>query len=337
MAKFSAVFDYLRDLVATNRLPSAVFGVANKDAVLALDAFGKWPDGRAIHTDDAYLLWSVTKPITGLAMGQLWERGLLNPALDVKYYLPWFGALRTDKVQVWHLLTHTSGISELTLSPANNKREYLQGTGVDFRAGAHKKYSNQSFTAMEEILFALTGKTLENHLQDNVFKPLDMRDTSFDTFERDPGGFVPMQGLERAAIDYDRFLTLKHPAAGLFSSAPDLLKLGQCLLNHGRHPRGSILGRNTLQEMTRPQTVGIESVIPDDWTADVDFGLTWIIPSYSKMLISKRCYGHNGWGGCRFWVYPEEGLTFALMTNHMDTSVFNVNLEVVHNLFTSCL
>jgi CubicO group peptidase (beta-lactamase class C family) len=337
MPTFSAVFDYLRDLVATNRLPSAVFGVANKDNVLALDAFGTWPDGRTINVDDAYLLWSVTKPITGLAMAQLWERGLLNPALEVKHYLPWFGTLRTDKVQVWHLLTHTAGISELTLSPANDKRAYLQSAGLDFRAGAFKKYSNQAFTALEEILLAQTGRSLESHLQDNIFQPLGMQHTSFDLYERDPGGFVPMQGLDRAAIDYERFLTLKHPAAGLFSSAPDLLKLGQCLLSNGRHARGSIISRNTLQEMTRPQTSGIASLLPDDWTADGDFGLTWIIPSYSKMLINKRCYGHNGWGGCRFWIYPDEGLVFALMTNHLDTSVFNVNLEVVHNLFTSCL
>ncbi|NJM41961.1 MAG: beta-lactamase family protein [Anaerolineae bacterium] len=187
MNNFSPVFEHLHNLVTTNKLPSAVFGVADKNGVLALDGFGS-------QADDLYLLWSVTKPVVGLAFMQLVERGLINLQHEVKQYLPWFGANRTDKVQLWHLLTHTSGISENSLSPSEDKRTNLQGASVNFHAGTHKQYSNQAFVAQEEILKAVTGLTLEAYAQQNLFQPLNMAHTSFDTHELNPEGYQPCTG-----------------------------------------------------------------------------------------------------------------------------------------------
>jgi CubicO group peptidase (beta-lactamase class C family) len=337
MSKFTPAFDYVRGLVSSGKLPSAVFGVADKSGKLDLAAFGKWPGGRDVQTDDVYLLWSVTKPIVGLASMQLWERGAINLQEDVRQRLPWFGAGRTDKVTLWHLFTHTAGISESTLSPATDKRAYLAGAGVSFHAGTYKQYSNQAFVAQELIVEAVTGKSLEAHLQENVFGPLAMHDTSFDTYARDPAGFVPMVGTDKVAVDIERFLQLKHPAAGLYSTAPDLLALGQCLLNSGAYGNGRILHRHTLAEMTRPQTTGIRSLIPDDWTNEIEFGLTWKLPARSRSIIYRAAYGHDGWGGCQFWVYPQDGVCFVLLTNLMDPNLHGVDMNTVHNVFGSCL
>jgi CubicO group peptidase (beta-lactamase class C family) len=337
MRNYSPVFDYLRGWVQAGKLPSAVFGVADKTGVLAMDAMGQWPNGDAIRADDAYLLWSVTKPIVGLGFMQLVERGQVNLQQEVKQHLPWFGAGRTDKVLLWHLLTHTAGISEITLSPSMDKREHLTGAGVSFHAGTHKQYSNQAFVAQEEILKSVTGGTLEAHLQQTIFKPLGMAHTSFDTHEQNPDRVVPMMGGDKVPVDMARFLQLKHPAAGLFSTAPDLLTLGQCLLNEGAHSGGHIINKLTLREMVRPQTVGIRSQMPDDWTNDVDFGLTFIRPNYTKSIVHKNTYGHNGWGGCKFWVYPDEGVCFVLMTNLMDPGLHGVDTDILHNMFTACL
>jgi CubicO group peptidase (beta-lactamase class C family) len=334
MSNFSPVFDHIRKLVSDGKLPSAVFGVANKKGIVDVASYG--PNS---NSDDVYLLWSVTKPVVGLAFMQLVERGLINLQHEVKQYLPWFGKTRTDKVLLWHLLTHTSGISEITLSPMQDKQQYLKGAGVNFRAGTQKQYSNQAFVAQEEIIKAVTGQSLEAHLQQNIFQPLGMAHSSLDTHEQNPNGYVPMQGEKMVgdALDLPRFLLLKHPAAGLFSTAPDLLKLGQCLLNDGAHASGRIISRLTLREMTRPQTVGIPSILPDDWTNDVDFGLTFIRPNYTKGIVHKNIYGHNGWGGCKFWVYPEEDVCFAFMTNLMAPDMHGVDTDQLHNLFSACL
>jgi len=345
MNRFAPTFDYVRNLVHTDQLPSSVFGVTDAGGHTEIQSFGTWPTGQAVQNTDPYLLFSVTKPVVGLAFMQLVERGLVNLQHEVKQYLPDFGTGRADKVLVWHLLTHTSGMSEPALTEANGGalRDQLPHTGANFLAGSFKQYSNMAFAASQAILERVTGLSLEDYLQQNLFGPLGMTSTSFNTYERNPAGFLPMQGIEKVGLNYDGFLQLKHPAAGLFSSAPDLLKLGQCLLNDGVHEheggrgQGHILGKTTLREMIRPQTAGIPAIVPNEWPDDCEFGLTFIRPVRTQSIVHKNIYGHNGWGGCKFWMYPEEGVAFVLMTNLMDPSLHGVDLDMVHNVFSASL
>jgi len=333
MSQFTPALEFVRDLVASGRLPSAVFGVADSNRVLELAAFGARPNGELVKTTDPYLLWSVTKPIVGLASMQLWERGCIHLGQEVRQHLPWFGRGRTDKVLLWHLFTHTAGIGEESSAPKVDKAAYLEGAKVDFQAGSYRQYSNSAFIAQEEIVKAVTGRSLEAYLQQNVFGPLGMRDSSFDTHEIDPGRIVHMVGTEKVGVDYERFLRIKDPAAGLFSTAPDLLALGRSLLGGGP----AVIHRYTLTEMTRPHTTGIPSFMPDDPLSELDFGLTWTLPTRSRAIVHKNMFGHNGWGGCKFWVYPQDGVCFAFMTNLMDPALHGVDIESLHNVFSSCL
>ena len=343
MSKFVHTFDYVRELVQTAQLPSAVFGVTDASGHTEIQAFGRWPQGQAVQTVDPYLLFSVTKPVVGLAFMQLVERGLVNLQHELKQYVPEFGGGRADTVLVWHLLTHTAGISEPALTEAHGEvlRDQLPLTGANFLAGSFKQYSNMAFVALQAILERVTGQTLEAYLQQNVFGPLGMSSSSLDTYERNPNGFLPMQGIEKVGLNYEGFLQLKHPAAGLFSTAPDLLKLGQCLLNEGAYSggrgQGHILGKTTLREMIRPQTAGISAIVPNEWPDECEFGLTFIRPVRTRSIVHKNIYGHNGWGGCKFWMYPDEGVAFVLMTNLMDPSMHSVDLDIVHNVFSASL
>ena len=340
MSTFAPTFAYVRGLVEQAKLPSAVFGVVDASGQTEIAAFGHWPQGKAVQEHDAYLLFSVTKPVIGLAFMQLVERGLVNLQHEVKHYLPNFGAGRTDTVLVWHLLTHTSGMTEpaLTERPKCTLMELLPTCGATFVAGSFKKYCNIAFSAQQAILETVTGQPLESYLQQNIFGPLGMQSTSLDTYERDPSGFLPMIGTERVGLnDYEGFLQLKHPAAGLFSSAPDMLKLGQCLLNEGTLNGVRIIGKTTLREMIRPQTTGIPALVPNEWPDDAEFGFTFLRPVRTKSIVHKNIYGHNGWGGCKFWMYPEEGVAFALMTNLMDPNLHGVDLDMVHNVFSANL
>ena len=55
--------------------------------------------------------------------------------------------------------------------------------------------------------------------------------------------------------------------------------------------------------------------MPNEWPDDCEFGLTFIRPVRTRSILHKNIYGHNGWGGCKFWMYPDEGVAFVLMTN----------------------
>lgn len=341
MQRFANAFEYVQKLVTSGTLPSAVFGVADRNEVIDIQAF-------SAADDSIYHVFSVTKPFIGIAMAQLWERGAINLNEPVTAYIPDFGASRLDTVTLWHLLTHTSGIdptlSEVLLAPPDDAslpyspHQILASAPMQYPAGAYKRYNNLAFRAMQEVIERASAMPLAEYLARQIFDPLDMRDTSFSTLEEVPERVMPTHNHE--IINYPRYLRLQTPAAGLFTTAPDLLKLGRALLNHGAIDGGAqtgqrLLSRLTLEAMIRPQTVGIPSLRADDFVG-AESGLTWRLPVNDTSLIVRNCYGHNGWAGCMFWVYPEQGVAWTLMTNLLDAQE-HVDLDRIHNVVAACL
>ena len=341
MHRFCHVFEYVQELVTSGALPSAVFGVADRNGVIDIQAFGA-------ATDSIYHVFSVTKPFVGIAMAQLWERGAINLNEPVTNYIPDFGANRPDTVTLWHLLTHTSGIdqtlNEVLLAPPDDAslpytpRQILTSAPMQFPCGAYKHYNNLAFVAMQEVIERAGARPLAEYLDQQIFEPLDMPDTSFTKHQEAPERVMPTHN--RAMINHPRYLQLQTPAAGLFTTAPDLLQLGRSLLNHGAidggaDPSRRLLGRLTLEAMVTPQTAGIPSLRADAFVG-VESGLTWRLPINDTSLIVRNCYGHNGWAGCMFWVYPEQGVAWTLMTNRLDVEA-HVGLDRIHNVVAACL
>ena len=350
MKTFDRAFEFVRNLVRTGVLPTAVFGVADANTVLDLQAFS--PHNLDCREDSIYHLFSVTKPFIGLALCQLWERGQLNLHEPVTKYIPDFGSRRTDTVSIWHLLTHTSGIDqtfgELLSAPPDDDsapftaHQVLVSAPMQTPAGAYKLYNNLAFTALQEIIEKVSGQTLYDYLEQNIFGPLHMADTSFSKLDEVPERVMHTQNAQ--IFNYARYLKAKAPSGGLFGSVPDLLKAGQCLLNNGTAHDAArdaaqsqrIIGAHTLRAMTTPQTLGIPVMRPAQEFVGTEVGLTFMLPVTSTTYINKNFYGHGGWGGCMFYVYPAEGLTFALGTNYLDIwSKFD--LDRLHNVFAGCL
>jgi CubicO group peptidase (beta-lactamase class C family) len=342
---FAPFFDFAARAVDTGRLPSAVVGVADREGVIGVRAYGRRPDGPRVAEEQEYALFSITKPIVGIAIAQLWEQGALSLDHEVKRYIPGFGANRPDSVKVWHLLTHTSGMEE-----EPNKSLFLAGkadphlldtavrSGCRFFAGTRKLYCSLAFAGLEEIVRVVTGQELEAYLQERVFAPLGMKRTSFETYRSSPGRIMPVEKAE--AYDIDFYLRARHPAGGLFGSAGDLLRLGRALLNGGRLGGVRILGPLTLEAMTTAQTEGIPASRPDDFV-DIEVGYGWFLPRGGHRIIAGSrpagVYGHDGWAGCMFWMHPREGVCFSFMTNLLDAAVHGAEPAAVHNVFASCL
>jgi CubicO group peptidase (beta-lactamase class C family) len=344
MSNFTPLYTYVKSLVGDghDKLPSAVIGVADRNGILGVEAFNA-------KADAIYLLFSITKPFVGMAMCQLWERGLINLNQPLRAYIPDFAPARTDVVTLWHLLTHTSGIDqaafELMRAPSFpedkivDPRRLLRASTMQFRAGTHKLYNNLAFWAMQEVIENVSGQPLHAYLQDNIFGPLGAQDFSFHSHIADPARVMPTHGAENL-INYERYVRQESPAAGLFGTVEGLLTVGQTLLNIGAgSPLGGrgVLAPLTLKAMTTPQTVGVPLANPDQDFMRSEWGLTFQLPGNREFIIADRLFGHNGWGGCMFWAYPDQGVCFALMTNLMDAGMRGVDTDRVHNVFASCL
>lgn len=328
---FALVHDVLADHVRSRRLPSAVFGVANSDGIQSLEAFGT-ANGRDVTVDDTYLLFSAGKPLIGLLAMRLVERGLLSLRTPLSEAVPSFGLAREDEVVLWHLLCHTGGITEATVTPDGSLLDQLLYAPQMFEAGRYALYSNVGFTGIGEMIRAAIGRPLEEVLADELRSLPGVSSLSLDPTVP----CLPIEGTERVLVDVDRFRELRHPAGAISTKAEDLLALSTMLLSGDRE----LLHPGTLQAMTRPQTTGIERLMPDPLQigpgTGQEWGLAWNMRT-SPTIFDHRLYGHGGLSGCQWWIYPEHDAAFVLLTNLMNPLDVGVDLDAVHNAFTTCL
>jgi CubicO group peptidase (beta-lactamase class C family) len=305
---FTAAAEWARRHVDAERLPTAVLGIADASGVLFLDAFGS-VDGRAVRTDDTYRLFSVTKPLVGIAAARAIERGLLTPQTALTDALPDFGAARDDVVRLWHLASHTSGITEPPLDTALPLRHELLARGRDFAAGAASRYSTIAFEGIAALLEHATGRTWDAAVSDWA------RTIGADGLTLDPDHTLPVADAAAACLDMDRFVATRAPGAGLSGRAEDLLRVGSELLRIHDGTGDGILSSPTLAMMRRPLTGDIPRLDPYPAERGQDWGFTWNLRTRAPGLIDRDTYGHGGWSGTEFWVHPTAGLAWVLLTN----------------------
>ncbi len=231
MPTFDHAFDWVRRNVDDGPLPTAVLGIATADGVVAIDAFG------AASADDAYPLFSVTKPIVGLAALRLVEEGRLLPTTPLTRAVPEFGAGRDDEVQLRHLVSHTSGIVEPPLDTPDGLRPSLLAPGRDFAAGTMSRYSSIAFEGVAALIEHASGAPWE----ESVLAVGESVGATGLTFDASAGRHEVVDAAEQG-LDYARFAELRHPGAGLLGRAEDLLAIGSALLGGGA-PLVSAAGR----------------------------------------------------------------------------------------------
>lgn len=315
--------DWVGRHVDAGRLPGAVLGVATREGTEALHAFGD------ASPSDRYPLFSVTKPLVGIAAARAIERGRLTPLTPLTDALPDFGRRRPDVVRLWHLASHTSGISEPPLDPVQPLRHELLTRGRDFEAGTASRYSTVAFEGIAALIEHATGSSW---------------DTEVAAWAQEIGatGLGPdLDNAHRVAdaapagLDMDRFAQVRSPGAGLAGSAEDLLRLGTALLGIHAGERGGILHPATLAMMLRPLTGPIPRLDPYPADAGQDWGFTWNLRSRAPGLLDRDTYGHAGWAGTEFWVHPGAGFAWVLLTNRAQRP--GVDADELDNLLTASL
>jgi CubicO group peptidase (beta-lactamase class C family) len=201
-------------------------------------------------------LASLSKTFTAAAILILQERGQLRVEDPLTKFIPDYP--NGDKITVHHLLTHTSGIPNVNDLPGYDEKSRSQislseiiGTfkekPLEFIPGSRYRYSNSNYNLLAFIIEKVSGKSYGEFLQENIFRPLHMSETSNDAGTGDlipnrASGYVPvgMRDVENAS--YLNW-SIKTGNGSLYSTIEDLYKWDRALYTE------KLLKKQTLDKM----------------------------------------------------------------------------------------
>jgi CubicO group peptidase (beta-lactamase class C family) len=206
-----------------------------------------------------FRLGSVTKQFTSAAIMLLQERGKINVNDLVKKYMPDAPAA-WDKITIFNILTHTSGIPNYTNFPEYPALQAIPTTPqklvarfidkpLDFQPGEKYSYSNSGYIVLGYLVEKLSGETYEKFLQENIFAPLGMNDSGYDSntalIPHRAEGYAPNPAGGILNADYTD-MTVPFSAGALYSTTEDMLRWEKGLYG------GKLLKPESLVMMTTP-------------------------------------------------------------------------------------
>jgi CubicO group peptidase (beta-lactamase class C family) len=328
----------ITEAIGRKELPGAVLLVARKGKTVHRKAYGesqRVPERKPMVVDAIFDLASVTKPVaTATSIMILAEQGKISLWDRVKTHVPDFVPYtddwgnKGDDARIWHLLTHTSGLPPYTDTELARKTlgggervtpeslvGYIAKLPKSDPAGAAFHYSCLGYITMADIVRRLTGTTIAEFAEANIFRPLGMTHTLFRAAERFAEKCVPTQvinGKPLIGVVHDPLARLQGGIsgnAGLFSTADDLAVFAQMILNKGEWKGTRILSPLAVERMT--------SLYPRAPAAGR--GLGWDLSSaYASNggdLFGPRSFGHTGYTGTSLWIDPETETVVILLTN----------------------
>ena len=313
--------------IGENRLPGAVVIVGHDGQIIHRKAYGKralYPKLEGMTLDTIFDLASLTKVVaTTPSLMKLFEQGKFRLNDKITQYIPEFQGGASD-ITIRNLFTHFSGLApDLKLDPPWSGYE----TGIAMACstpptgppGVRQVYSDINFELLGELVRRLSGKLVSDYALQNIYLPLGMRHTRFlppaewipriaPTERVPPRNRRPLRGVVDDTTA--RYMGGVAGHAGLFSTADDVARYAQMMLNGGELDGARVFSPLTVEKFTEPQT-------PPDQPVLRGFG--WDIDSpYSGSrgeLFPIGSYGHTGFTGTSLWIDPSTKTYVIILAN----------------------
>lgn len=382
--RLARIDTHFRRYVDDGRLPGWLVLVSRGGRITHLSTYGlrDVEAGLPVEHDTLFRVYSMTKPVTSLAAMLLYEEGRFELTDPVSRYLPSFADQRVfvrgtaekpvtvpaaEPVRIWHLLTHTAGLSYgfHHVDPVDEMYraagfEWSTPPGMDlaaccdawaslpllFQPGTEWAYSVAT-DVLGRLVEIISGRSLDTFFAERILGPLGMSDTGFVVPESDVHRLAALYAVAggRPPVRYDAFgnAALSTPSAlsggsGLVSSARDYHRFTQLLLGGGSLDGVRVVGPRTLRYMTRnhlPGGVDLDGfgrpLFAEMRFPGVGFGLGFAVladPVKYRVLSSA---GEFGWGGAAstsFFVDPAEELTVLFLTQLLPSSTHPIRTQL---------
>ena len=365
----NSIYKFQKQLIEDETTGSNVAMVFKDDKIIYKEVVNSEKKGdKNINDETIFPVWSMSKPITTVAMMTLFEDGLIDFNDNVSDYIPSFKNIKCkgkvdqiyeceNSLKIIHLMTHRSGYKYY-----NWKIYRLQPDEAMGRYISHEKYDNlEDFVedvANEPLEYepgtqyvyginqAILGRIVEvvplsrfyEYLKERIFDPIDMMNTKFYLTSEDRNKFQPLYLNSMSTKEYTNSYDELHyeinnhayfGGEGLVSTLEDYAKFCKMLLNGGELKGQRIISKNSIDIMTEKHSDGNDGF----YNAFSLFVLE--DPLEDGRNSSKGIYGWSGYHNTHFWIDNEKNLFGLFMTRAREYSqdIQNDFREAVYSIY----
>ncbi len=366
-ARLERIAPAMQRWVDDGKIPGALTMIAREGRLVHFEKFGMQDVAsvKPIEFDTIFRIYSMTKPITSVAVMMLYEEGNFQLNTPVSEFIPAFKDMKVyanhgdaivdaeREMTVKHLLTHTAGLiyGGDWMHPINDRYREANFFSGDLAHMASELGNipllhhpgdawnyGMSTDVLGYLVEVVSGIPFAEFLKKRIFEPLGMIDTDFSVPEEKADRYATLyepiedgsiQVLENAPVSSGPLSFFHAGGAGLQSTAADYLRFCQMMLNEGELDGVRIIGRKTVELITMNH-------IPDDWQplwrSGSGFGLGFAVVTNVADTHSLGSLGTYSWGGLAsttFWIDPVEELIGILMTQLIGEAPFHPQFRVL--------
>ena len=340
---------HFQRLIDDGEIQCTTYCLSRKGKVFAHGAVGKnsyrKDDNTPVQPDAVRYIASITKTFTTVAIMKLVEDGLMRLDIPVAEVLPQFNTPPYNGITPFQLLTHTSGLhtdggcfdnkyqtnywkmiaDAYKLCEEDKKKDFdwleaalgTIGNGLRVKPDTEWAYCSFGFIILGAMIEKITGISSHKYIEENICKPLGLKDTAFD---------LTLETAKRSIIDQEtekyindiingtykpewvgEILNIPSTGGGLISTAYDVNRFGKMMLFNGTLDGTRIVGRIAVEKMT---TLAV-SYPNYCWGAKEKeryYGVGFDMRNGPAFTMSRSTYMHEGSGACSLYIDPKEEL-----------------------------
>lgn len=384
-SRLHRIDDHFRHYVDNGQLAGWLIAVMRHGELAHFSTYGHRDKeaNEPVTADTIWRIYSMTKPITAVAAMMLWEEGKFELKDPVSKFIPSFADQKVWKngstakyfldpavqqMEIWHLLTHTSGLTYgfMMAHPVDalyREAGFAWGVPMDlnleetcdriaslpllFQPGTEWNYS-MATDVLGRVVEVASGMSLDEFFHARIFEPLGMTDTAFSVSADKAHRLAALYGAEPSTLKAIRLRSagkaaLRPPAAwlgggGLMSTAPDYLRFAEMLRRNGELDGARLLAPSTVRYMASnhlPGNVDLSEfgrpIISETTQDGVGFGLGMSVTIDPIKAKIPGSIGEFGWGGAAsttFSVDPVQDTSVLLMTQLLPSSTHPLRSEL---------
>ena len=392
--RLTRIDTHLRRYVDEGRLAGWQVHVTRRGQTVHSSVYGSrdLEAGLPVEQDTLWRIYSMTKPVTSVVAMQLYEQGRIRLNDEVSRYLPEFADMRvlvggnaeqpktvpaTEPMRVWHLLTHTAGLtyaftksSVLDQMYGLHRADQLVDWSADlaemcrrwgslpllFEPGTGWNYSVAT-DVLGRLVEVVTGQRLDEAFAERVFAPLGMKETRWWVDADDAGRLAALYAPHPTtgqAVRYDDLgahaftaPTMLSGGGGLISTADDYARFTGMLVGGGELEGERVLGPRTLAYMARNHLPGGgtlaslgRGMFAETAYDGVGFGLGFgvsVDPVATKVTTTPGEFTWGGLASTAFWVDPAEQLTAHFYTQLVPSATYPIRTELRQLVYAALL